>query len=212
MSGALNRAEAVLVSERAMPSWACASRRGCAGMSTRGVGDGRSPLRGRQVPMGCPLHIRAVRSRDAPRGPKTMPSQTSSASSSCRSFTRRSRSWKYGVTTFSIAFQAASEGSMYPPGRGPASKSSRSSACSAPKTSAATSANDTVASSAFAARLASEIRSGRDDRSSLRTVCASSPVRTSRQSYWLEWFGTSSAIRMTNGVASPQAVRGRSTE
>ena len=61
--------------------------------------------------------------------------------------------------------------------------SSRSSACRAPKTSAATSANDTVASSASAARLASEISSGRNDRSSLRTFCASSPVRTSRQSY-----------------------------
>ena len=65
----------------------------------------------------------------------------------------------------------------------PPSKSSRSSACRAPKTSAATSANDTVASSALAARLASKMRSGRDDRRSLRTTCASSPVRTSRQSH-----------------------------
>src|SRR5580704_5949896 len=112
-----------------------------------------------------------------------MPLQTSSAWSSCRSFTRRSRSCKYGVATLSIAFQAASEGSTYPPGRGPASKSSRSSPCRATKTSAATSTRDTVARSALAARLASEMRSGRDDRRFLRTICASSPVRTSRQSY-----------------------------
>jgi hypothetical protein len=45
-------------SERARPSWACTSRRSCAGMSSRGVGGARSPPRGRQVPMGCPLHIR----------------------------------------------------------------------------------------------------------------------------------------------------------
>jgi hypothetical protein len=49
------------------------------------------------------------------------------------------------VTTFSIISQAASEGSTYPQGRVPASRSSRSRSLRAPKALSATFANDTVA-------------------------------------------------------------------